>query len=144
MLYQFPDALHPGVLAFAHVLAFVVILYVKEAYFAGVLEVIVAVGVAVLGHAVPAGMAVYPSSVIGPYVGDEMPLASSTAHCLITCASVLEAADALALSLMLVKDGMAIAAKIASTATTTTSSISEKPASPGLVVRACLVFGSCK
>ena len=66
MLYQFPDALHPGVLAFAHLFSFVVILYENEAYLVGVLEVIEANGVAVLGHAVPARMAVYPSSVIGP------------------------------------------------------------------------------
>ena len=59
-------------------------------------------------------------------------------------AEVLAAAEARALLLILVKEGIAIADKIAKTATTTTSSIRENPSSPGFLDKAFLALGLFK
>ena len=83
----------------------------------------------------------YPSKVTAAKVGDASPFANLVAHSLATVAIVLVAADALAFLLMLVKDGIATAERIASTATTTTSSMREKPFSPDLLLRMRLVLG---
>ena len=86
---------------------------------------------------------VYPSKfIVAKFKSDPVaPLANFTAQLLAKVATELDAAEALALLLMLVKDGIAIAARIASTATTTTSSIKEKPLSPGLRLRTFRVLG---
>jgi hypothetical protein len=70
--------------------------------------------------------------------------AISAAHSLTIVARVAEAAEALALLLMLVKFGIAIAERTAKTATTTTISIRENPSSPGFVESAFLTFGLLK
>ena len=66
------------------------------------------------------------------------------AHSLAIVAIVLAAAVALALPLMLVKEGIAIADRTARTATTTTNSIKENPSSPGFLERALLALGLFK
>ena len=90
----------------------------------------VATRLAVSLHAVallPNRKVAYPSRETAAKVGDVSPFAYLTAHSLATVAIVLVAAHALAFLLMLVKDGIATADRIASTATTTTSSMREKP-----------------
>ena len=86
----------------------------------------------------------YPSGVTWGLVGFASPFAYFTAHSLAIVATVFAAAEALALLLILVNEGIAIADKIAKTATTTTSSMSEKPSSPGFFERAFLALGLLK
>ena len=66
------------------------------------------------------------------------------AHSLAIVAIVFAAAVALALPLILVKEGIAIADRTARTATTTTNSINENPSSPGFLERALLALGLFK
>ena len=74
----------------------------------------------------------YPSKLVAGNVGPVSPFAYFDAHALATVAIVFWAADHRAFLLMLVNEGIAIAERMARTATTTTNSISEKPFSPGL------------
>lgn len=90
---------------------------------------------------VPNKNEVYPSKETGENVGAAMPFANLTAHSLAIVAIVLVAAEDRAFALMLVNEGIATADKIARTATTTTSSISEKPCSPGFFDNALLALG---
>ena len=74
----------------------------------------------------------------------ELSFAIFTAHSFATVATVLAAAADLALSVMLIKEGIAIAERTARTATTTTSSIRENPSSPGFFERAFFALGLFK
>ena len=86
----------------------------------------------------------YPSGVTAGLAVPASPLAYLTAHSFAIVAIVLAAAAERALLLILVKEGIAIADKIASTATTTTSSIRENPSSPGFLESAFLALGLFK
>ena len=97
----------------------------------------------VVGLALEANV-LYESTVTVPNEAEALPLAASTAHFFTIVATVLDAADDLALLFILVKAGIAIADKIANTATTTTSSINEKPASPGFLLRTFRVLEFCR
>ena len=103
------------------------------------------VSVPVEGQAA-AETAVYPSSLNAEKLRAEpvSPFACLTAHSFASDARVFAAAEALALLLIEVKAGIAIAERIANTATTTTSSINEKPASPGLLLRTLQVLEFCR
>ena len=94
----------------------------------------------------PASIGEYPSGVTEGLViwFTGVPFAIFTAHSFAIVATLLAAAEALALLLILVKEGIAIADKIANTATTTTYSIRENPASPGFLERALLALGLFK
>lgn len=140
-----PSSLEASVVA-VQVFSPVAILYEKDGYF--LVSADVAMIDPVLEQLVVLPSTVkeeYPSKLTGEKVCVELlSFTSFTAHSFATWATVLAAAADLALSAILIKDGIAIAERTARTATTTTSSINEKPSSPGFFERTFCVLGFFK